>query len=60
MKIDSIVAPKTGRIAGTLHRRGNAHPTPLQDENLLREKAEESEVAGQHQNNRQEYPNGAR
>ncbi|MEO8544563.1 MAG: hypothetical protein ABI434_13325 [Burkholderiaceae bacterium] len=60
MKIESTVAPKTGRITGTLHRRGYAQPAPLQDEDLPREKAEASEVAGQPNNSRQKDPEGAR
>jgi len=46
MTNDSLIAPKTARIVGTLHRRGTVPPAPLQDENLPREQAEEREVAG--------------
>ena len=60
MKTDTTDASKTGRIAGTLHKRGYAHPAPLRDENLPREKVEESEVAGQHKNNGQKDHKGAR
>ncbi|MEO8526691.1 MAG: hypothetical protein ABI460_18330 [Caldimonas sp.] len=60
MTIDSTAAPQTKRIAGTLHKRGYAHPAPLRDENLPREKAEESEVAGRHKNSGQKDHKGAR
>ena len=60
MKTDTTAAPITRRIAGTLHRRRNAHPAPLQDEHLLRENSEESEVAGRHKNNGQKDYKGAR
>lgn len=60
MTIDSTVAPKTGRITGTLHRREYVRPTPLRDENLPRERAEESEVAGRHKNSGQKDHKGAR
>lgn len=60
MTIDSPASPQTKRIAGTLHKRGYAHPAPLQDQNLAREKAEESEVAGRHKNSGQKDHKGAR
>jgi hypothetical protein len=61
MTIDSTAAPpQTTRISGTLHKRGYAHPAPLEDENLPREKAEESEVAGRHDNSGQKDHKGAR
>ncbi|MEO8925453.1 MAG: hypothetical protein ABI330_21980 [Caldimonas sp.] len=60
MTIDSTIAPKTARIAGTLHARGYVHPAPLRDENLPHEKAEESEVAGRHKNSGQKDHKGAR
>ena len=60
MKTDTTFAPRTGRIAGTLHRRGYTHPAPLQDENLPREKSEGSEVAGRHKNNGQKDHKDAR
>ncbi len=60
MTIDSTAAPKTERIAGTLHKRGYAHPAPVRHENLPREKAEESEVAGRHKNSGQKDHKGAR
>lgn len=60
MTIDSTAAPRTGRIAGTLHKRGYAHPAPLRDENLASEKAKESEVAGRHKNSGQKDHKGAR
>lgn len=53
-------SPQTKRIAGTLHKRGCDHPAPLQDQNLAREKAEESEVAGRHKNSGQKDHKGAR
>ncbi len=60
MTIDSAAAaPQTTRISGTLHKRGYAHPAPLEDENLPREKAEESEVAGRHENSGQKDHVGA-
>ncbi|MEO8135466.1 MAG: hypothetical protein ABI831_15980 [Betaproteobacteria bacterium] len=60
MTIDSKAAPETGRITGTLHKCGHVHPVPLLDENLPREKAEESDVAGRHNNSGQDDHNGAR
>ena len=60
MMIDSTAAPQTTRISGTLHKRGYVHPAPLKDENLRREKAEESEVAGRHENSGQKDHKGAR
>jgi hypothetical protein len=60
MTIESTSAPQTKRIAGTLHRRGYAHPAPLRDQDLPREKAEESEVAGRHKNSGQKDHKGAR
>ena len=60
MTIDSKVVPKTERMTGTLHKRGYAQPAPLRDENLPREKAEESEVAGRHKNSGQKDHKGAR
>ncbi len=60
MTIDSTVAPKTTRIAGTLHTRGYVHPAPSRDENQLQERAEESEVAGRHKNSGQKDQKGAR
>jgi hypothetical protein len=60
MTIDSTAAPKIGRIAGTLHKRGYARPAPLRYENLAREKAKESEVAGRHKNSGQKDHKGAR
>jgi hypothetical protein len=60
MTIDSTSAPQTKRIAGTLHRRGYAHPAPLRDQDLPREKAEESEVAGRYKNSGQKDHKGAR
>jgi len=51
---------KTGRIEGTLHRPGYAHPAPQQDADLAREKAEEGEVAGRHKNTGQKDHKGAR
>ncbi len=60
MTIDSTAAPKTKRIAGTLHKRGYAHPAPFRDESLPKEMAEESEVAGRHKNSGQKDHKGAR
>ena len=60
MKTDTTATPTTGRIAGTLHKRGYTHPAPLQDENLPRERSEENEVAGRHKNNGQKDHKGAR
>ncbi len=60
MTIDSTAAPQTKRIAGTLHKRGYAPPAPLRDENMPREKAEESEVAGRQKNTGQKDHKGAR
>ncbi len=60
MTIDSTAAPKTARIAGTLHTRGYVHPAPLRDENVPEEKAEESEAAGRHENSGQKDHDGAR
>ena len=60
MTIDSTRTPKTGRIAGTLHKRSGAQPAPLRDQNLPKEKAEESEVAGRHKNSGQKDHKGAR
>ena len=51
---------KTKRITGALHMPGYAHPAARQDANLPREKAEESEVAGQHKNTGQKDHKGAR
>ncbi len=50
MTIESTAAPKAGRIAGTLHKRGYVPPVALRDEKLPRERAEEGEVEGRHQN----------
>jgi hypothetical protein len=60
MTIDSTPAPKTGRIAGTLHKRGYAHPAPLPEEDVPRERAEESKVAGRQENGTQKDQKGAR
>lgn len=60
MTIDSTGAPQTTRISGTLHKRGYAHPAPLEDEKLPREKAEQSEVAGPHETSGQKDHKGAR
>ena len=60
MTIDSTAVLQTKRIAGTLRTRGHGHPAPLQDQNLLRQKAEESEVAGRHKNSGQKDHKGAR
>lgn len=60
MTIDSITAPKTKRMTGTLHKRGYADPAPLRDENLPREGAEASEVAGRHENSGQQDHKSAR
>ncbi len=60
MTIDSTVAPKTERMTGTLHKRGYVPPAPLRDENLPREMAKESEVAGRHKNSGQKDHKGAR
>lgn len=60
MKNESTEPRKTERIAGTLHKSGYAHPAPLQDPNLPREKAEEGEVAGRHKNTGQKDHKGAR
>ncbi len=60
MTIDSPAAPKTGRIAGTLHTRGHIHPTPLQDQNLHRERVDESVVEGRHTNSGPQNHGGAR
>lgn len=58
MAIDSIAAPRTGRIAGTLHRRGHAYPVPapVRDENLPRGETPESEVADRHRDSGQDDP----
>ncbi len=60
MTIDSTNAPKTKRIAGTLHKRGYVQHSPMRDENLPGEKAEESEVAGRQKNSGQMDHKGAR
>lgn len=60
MKLDTPATPTSGRITGTLHKRGYSGPAPLRDENLPREKAEESEVAGRHKINGQKDHKGAR
>ena len=46
MTIDSIAAPKTGRITGTLHRRRTEEPVPLRDEDLPRGETQKREAAG--------------
>lgn len=60
MTFDSTATPKTARITGTLHKRGYPHPAPQTDESLPKEKAEESEVAGRHENSGQKDHKGAR
>lgn len=60
MSVDPIVAPQIRRIAGTLHVRGFAHPAPFRDESPAREKAEDSEVAGWHENSGQMDQKNAR
>ncbi len=60
MTIDSTSMPQTKRIAGTLHKRGYVPDAPMRDENLPRERAEESEVAGRHKNSGQMDHQGAR
>ncbi len=59
MTIDSTTLPKTKRIVGTLHKRGFGPHPPMRDENLLRERAEESEVAGRHKDSGQMDHKGA-
>lgn len=53
MTTDAIAAPKTGRIAGTLHKRGYVHPVPERDEKRPGERAQEREVAGHHRDSGQ-------
>ncbi len=60
MTTDSTTLPKTKRITGTLHKRGYVPHSAMRDENLPREKAEESEVAGRHKNSGQKDHKGAR
>ena len=60
MKTDTTGAPRTGRIAGPLHRRGNVQPASLEDEDLPVENAEVSDVAGQQKNNGHKDHKGAR
>jgi hypothetical protein len=61
MKDDAkATAGKGRRIEGTLHRPGYVHPTLRRDANLPREKAEENEVAGRHDNTGQKDHKGAR
>ncbi len=53
MTIDSTILPATKRISGTLHKRGYVPPSLVEDENLRRGRAEESEVAGRNENSGQ-------
>ena len=53
MTIETIAAPKTGRIAGTLHRRGYVQTKPVRDETLPTESAQESDVADWHRDSGQ-------
>ncbi|MDQ2780848.1 MAG: hypothetical protein M3Y32_14965 [Pseudomonadota bacterium] len=46
MTIESKAAPKAGRIAGTLHKRGYLGPAPDQPDSRPRETVEAGEVAG--------------
>ena len=60
MNIDSPVVPRTKRIAGTLHKRGYVDPGLVRDESLPRERAEESEVSGRHQDSERKDLDNAR
>ena len=60
MTIDLTALPKTKRIAGTLHKRGYAHPSSLEDENLPREKAEVIEVSSRQNNSGKIEQKGSR
>jgi len=43
-----------------LKKPGQTHPSPLEDVNKQKEKAEENEVAGRHKNDGQKDHKGAR
>jgi len=61
MTIESIAAPRTARISGTLHRRGYVQPVPVRDEKLPSEKTEASEVTDRHRDNgREDLKGGVR
>lgn len=60
MTINSTAAQQTKRIEGTLHKRGYVHPALVREEDLPREKSEESEVAGWHENSGQKDHTGTR
>jgi hypothetical protein len=58
--INSRIAPKTGRIMGTLHKRDHAPPVPLKDAKLTGESAERIEVAGSDKSVVEMQPKGTR
>ena len=60
MTTDSTSFPGTRRITGTLHMPGFIPHALVQDENLRREKAEESEVASRYKNSGQKDHKNAR
>lgn len=60
MNNDTNKQQTNSRIEGTLHRPQHAPSAPRKDVNLPKERAEESEVAGRHENSVQKDYKGAR
>lgn len=57
---DSTAPSTSGRITGTLHKRGYIPTVSRPEEDASKQKAEEKEVAGRHKNSGQKDHKGAR